>query len=37
MYTTQKEEWLKLNAAGYSLQRFLEALDITTLVPAIDK
>ncbi|MDO9253971.1 MAG: hypothetical protein Q7U54_00560 [Bacteroidales bacterium] len=36
-YTTQKEEWLKLNAAGYSLQRFLEALDITTLVPAIDK
>jgi hypothetical protein len=36
-YSTQKDEWLKLNAAGYSLQRFLEAFDITTLVPAIDK
>jgi hypothetical protein len=36
-YTTQKAESLKLNAAGYSLQRFLEALDIYTLVPAIDK
>jgi hypothetical protein len=37
IYTNTKEEWLKKNAPGYSLQRFLEALDITTLVPAIDK
>jgi hypothetical protein len=37
IYTKAKEEWLKKNAAGYSLQRFLEAFDITTLVPAIDK
>lgn len=37
IYTNAKEEWLKLHAAGYSLQRFLEALDINTLVPAIDK
>jgi len=36
-YTTEKEEWLKHNAAGYSLSRFLEALDINSLVPAIDK
>jgi hypothetical protein len=36
-YTSQKAEWLKHNSPGYSLQRFLEALDITTLVPAIDK
>ena len=36
-YTREKEEWLKYNAAGYSLSRFLEAFDITTLVPAIDK
>jgi hypothetical protein len=37
IYTREKEDWLKHNAAGYSLGRFLEALDITTLVPAIDK
>lgn len=36
-YTLQKEEWLKLGSPGYSLNRFLEALDINTLVPAIDK
>jgi len=36
-YTTEKEEWLKYNAAGYSLSRFMEALDITTLIRAIDK
>ena len=36
-YTVAKDEWLKLNAAGYSLQRFLEALDIHTLVPLIDR
>ena len=36
-YTKEKEESLKYNANGYSLKRFLEALDITTLVPAIDK
>lgn len=36
-YTKEKEECLKLNAAGYSLNQFLEALDITTLIPAIDK
>jgi hypothetical protein len=37
IYTREKEDWLKHNAGGYSLGRFLEALDITTLVPAIDK
>jgi hypothetical protein len=37
IYTSAKEEWLKKNAPGYSLQRFLEAFDITTLIPAIDK
>jgi hypothetical protein len=36
-YTTTKEEWLKNNSPGYSLNRFLEALDINILVPAIDK
>ncbi len=36
-YTTAKEEALKYNSNGYSLDRFLEALDINTLVPAIDK
>jgi hypothetical protein len=36
-YTKKKEESLKLGAPGYSLDRFLEAFDITTLVPAIDK
>jgi hypothetical protein len=37
IYTNAKEEWMKKNSPGYSLQRFLEAFDITTLVPAIDK
>lgn len=36
-YAMQKEEWLKLNASGYSLQRFLETFDINSLIPAIDK
>ncbi|MHC1775402.1 MAG: hypothetical protein AB9834_08325 [Lentimicrobium sp.] len=36
-YTSQKEEWLKKNAPGYSLQRFLEALDINLFAPLIDK
>lgn len=36
-YTTEKEEWLKHNAAGYNLDRFLEALDINSLVPLIEK
>lgn len=36
-YTSEKEEWLKHNAAGYSLNRFLEAFDIHILTPAIDK
>jgi hypothetical protein len=36
-YTKEKEEWLKLGSPGYSLNRFLEALDIKTLIPAIDK
>ena len=36
-YSKQSEEWLKSNSAGYSLNRFLEALDINTLVPVIDK
>ena len=36
-YTQEKEEWLKNNSPGYSLNRFMEALDINTLVPAIDK
>jgi len=36
-YTKVKEESLKLGSPGYSLQRFLEAFDITTLIPAIDK
>lgn len=36
-YTSQKEEWLKNNAPGYSLQRFLEALDIHLFIPLIDK
>ena len=35
-YTSEKEEWLKKNASGYSLNRFMEALDINMLVPAID-
>jgi len=37
IYTREKEDWLKQNAPGYSLNRFLEALDINTLIPAIDK
>ncbi len=36
-YTTIKNDWLKSNSPGYSLNRFLEAMDINTLVPAIDK
>jgi len=36
-YTKEKKEWLKLGSPGYSLDRFLEALDIFSLVPAIDK
>jgi hypothetical protein len=36
-YTNQKEEWLKNGSPGYSLNRFLEALDINILAPAIDK
>ncbi|HNW54345.1 MAG TPA: hypothetical protein PKN21_08765 [Bacteroidales bacterium] len=36
-YTKEKEQWLKNNAPGYSLNRFLEALDINALTPAIDK
>ena len=36
-YSIEKEEWLQKNAPGYSLDRFLEALDINMLVPAIDK
>jgi len=37
IFTREKEDWLKQNAPGYSLNRFLEALDINTLIPAIDK
>lgn len=37
LYTKAKEEWLKNGSPGYSLNRFLEALDINILVPAIDK
>jgi hypothetical protein len=37
IYTREKEDWLKQNAAGYSLSRFLEGFDFNTLVPAIDK
>ena len=36
-YTIEKEEWLKSDSPGYSLNRFMEALDINTSVPAIDK
>jgi hypothetical protein len=36
-YTKAIEETLKNNSAGYSLDRFLEALDIKTLIPAIDR
>lgn len=36
-YTREKAEWLKKNAPGYSLTRFLEALDITMFPSLIDK
>jgi len=36
-YTRQKEEWLKKNAPGYSLNRFLETFDVNALTNAIDK
>jgi hypothetical protein len=36
-YTREKAEWLKKNAPGYSLGRFLEALDITMFPSIIDK
>jgi hypothetical protein len=36
-YSKQSAEWLKSNSVGYSLNRFLEALDIKTLIQAIDK
>jgi len=37
IYTKENEYWIKKNGSASSLNRFLEALDITTLVPAIDK
>jgi hypothetical protein len=37
IYERAKEEWLKNGSPGYSLERFLEALDINTLTPSIDK
>lgn len=36
-YTIGIEESLKQNNSGYSLNRFLEALDINLLIPAIDR
>jgi len=36
-YTTEKEDWLKHNAPGYSLDRFMEALDINLFPSLIDK
>ncbi len=36
-YAREKDEALKYNSGGYHLDRFMEALDINTLVPAIDK
>jgi hypothetical protein len=36
-YTREKDEWLKRNAPGYSLNRFMEALDITMFPALIDK
>jgi hypothetical protein len=36
-YTREKEEQLKLNANGYNLKRFLEALDINMFTELIDK
>ena len=37
IYTREKEDWLKHNAAGYSLDRFMEALDINTFTRLIEK
>jgi len=37
IYTKEKEEWLKHNAPGYSLDRFLEALDINILTGLIER
>ena len=37
IYTREKEDWLKHNAAGYSLDRFMEALDINMFSGIIDK
>jgi hypothetical protein len=37
IYTKKNENWLKKEGAVSGINRFLEALDITTLVPAIDK
>lgn len=37
IYTKEKEEWLKKNAPGYSLDRFMEALDINMFSGLIDK
>jgi hypothetical protein len=36
-YTSSTKESLKHNASGYSLNRFLEALDNSLLIQAIDK
>ena len=36
-YSREKEEALKYNSGGYHIDRFLEAFDINSLVPAIDK
>jgi hypothetical protein len=37
IYTREKEDWLKHNAAGYSLDRFMEALDINMFTGLIEK
>ena len=37
IYSKEKEEWLKHNAAGYSLDRFMEALDINIFKGLIEK
>ena len=37
IYTQEKEDWLNHNAAGYSLGRFMEALDINLFPALIDK
>jgi hypothetical protein len=36
-YTREKEEWLKNNSPGYSLDRFMEAMDINVFTELIDK